>query len=87
MSTNNNIIFVLSGYENSRRNTFDGTNLNESTRINKSLNALLNVIHAINANESRVPYRESKLARALQDSFGGNSHISVLFCLVGYSFL
>ncbi|CAH1438997.1 unnamed protein product [Lactuca virosa] len=71
----------LAGYENSRRNTFDGTNLNESTRINKSLNALLNVIHAINANESRVPYRESKLARALQDSFGGNSHISMLFCL------
>ncbi|KAI3519485.1 hypothetical protein L1887_08646 [Cichorium endivia] len=73
----------LAGYENARRNTIDGsgTNLVESTRINKSLNALLNVIHALNANETRVPYRESKVARVLQDSLGGNNHISMIFCL------
>lgn len=73
----------LAGYENARRNTIDGsgTNLAESTRINKSLNALLNVIHALNANETRVPYRESKVARVLQDSLGGNNHISMIFCL------
>ncbi|KAL4575820.1 hypothetical protein LXL04_011907 [Taraxacum kok-saghyz] len=71
----------LAGYENARRNTIDGPNISESTRINKSLNALVNVINALNANESRVPFRESKLARVLQDSLGGNNHISMLFCL------
>lgn len=78
----NNIYFL--GYENARRNSIDGTNLIESANINKSLNALLNVIHAINANEIRVPYRESIIARVLQDSLGRNNHISMLVCLVSY---
>ncbi|KAI7731955.1 hypothetical protein M8C21_008967 [Ambrosia artemisiifolia] len=71
----------LAGYENARRNSIDATNFIEGTQINKSLNALLNVIHAVNANETRVPYRESKLARVLQDSLGGNNHISMIVCL------
>ncbi|KAI3800179.1 hypothetical protein L1987_35489 [Smallanthus sonchifolius] len=71
----------LAGYENARRNSIDGTNFIEGTQINKSLNALLNVIHAVNANEARVPYRESKLARVLQDSLPGNNHISMIVCL------
>ncbi|KAJ0705528.1 putative plus-end-directed kinesin ATPase [Helianthus annuus] len=74
----------LAGYENARRNSIDTTNFIEATHINKSLNALLNVIHAVNANETRVPYRESKLARVLQDSLGGNNHISVIVCLNPY---
>ncbi|KAL8192741.1 hypothetical protein R6Q57_027189 [Mikania cordata] len=71
----------LAGYENARRNSTDGTNFIEGTQINKSLNALLNVIHAVSANETRVPYRESKLARVLQGSLGGNNHISMIVCL------
>ncbi|KAI3793019.1 hypothetical protein L1987_35631 [Smallanthus sonchifolius] len=71
----------LAGYENARRNSTDGTNFIEGTQINKSLNALLNVIYAVNANEARVPYRESKLARVLQDSLRGNNHISMIVCL------
>nr|XP_043634035.1 kinesin-like protein KIN-10C [Erigeron canadensis] len=71
----------LIGYENPRRNSIDGTNFVQDSQINKSLNAFLNVIYAINANESRVPYRESKLARVLQDSFGGNNLISILVFL------
>ncbi|KAI3820182.1 hypothetical protein L1987_14040 [Smallanthus sonchifolius] len=72
----------LAGYENSRRNSTDGTNFIEGTQINKSLNALFNVIHGVNANEARVPYRESKLARVLQDSLGGNNHIFMIVCLI-----
>lgn len=71
----------LAGYENAKRNSNDGTNFVEGTLINKSLNSLFNVIHAVNANESRVPYRESKITRVLQDSLGGNNHISMLVCL------
>ncbi|KAK9060879.1 hypothetical protein SSX86_018059 [Deinandra increscens subsp. villosa] len=71
----------LAGYEIARKNSIDGANFIEGTQINKSLNALLNVIHAVNANEIRVPYRESKLGRVLQDSLGGNNHISMIVCL------
>ncbi|PWA66065.1 kinesin motor domain-containing protein [Artemisia annua] len=70
----------LAGYENTR-SSIDGTNCVEVKQINKSLNALLNVIQAINASESRVPYRESKVARMLQDSVGGTNNISMLVCL------
>ncbi|KAI3505094.1 hypothetical protein L1887_26994 [Cichorium endivia] len=73
----------LASYEYARRNTIDGsgTNLAESTRINKSLNALLNVIHALYANETCVPCRESKVAQVLQYSLGGNNNVSMIFCL------
>ncbi|PSR93458.1 Kinesin-like protein [Actinidia chinensis var. chinensis] len=71
----------LSGYEDARRKSFEGLILVESSRFNKSLYALLNVIYAINANETRVPYRESKLTRMLQNSFGGTNHVLMLTCL------
>ncbi|PSS33062.1 Kinesin-like protein [Actinidia chinensis var. chinensis] len=71
----------LAGYEDARRKSFEGLNLVESSRFNKSLYALLNVIYAINANETHVPYRESKLTRMLQNSFGGANHVLMLTCL------
>ncbi|KAI7745464.1 hypothetical protein M8C21_010480, partial [Ambrosia artemisiifolia] len=71
----------LAGYESTRSNSIVGPEFIESIQINRSLNALLNVIHALNANETRVPYRESKLARTLQDSLCGNSHVSLIVCL------
>lgn len=77
-------ILYLSGYENARRNSIDGSSFIEGTQINKSLNAFVNIINAVNANETRVPYRESKLARVLQDCLGGNNHISMIVCLVSW---
>ncbi|KAK3037187.1 hypothetical protein RJ639_030080 [Escallonia herrerae] len=71
----------LAGYEDARRNSSDGISLAESTRINKSLYSLMNVVYALNANESRVPYRESKLTRMLQDSLGGANFVLMLTCL------
>ncbi|CAI9771919.1 unnamed protein product [Fraxinus pennsylvanica] len=71
----------LAGYEDPRRNIKDGTIFTESNRTNKSLYTLLNVVHALNVNEKRVPYRESELTRILQDSLSGTSHVLILTCL------
>ncbi|CAN4087735.1 unnamed protein product [Withania somnifera] len=71
----------LAGYEDSRRSSKDGITLTESTRINKSLYAIMNVVYALNTNEKRVPYREGKLTRMLQESLGGSNHVLLLTCL------
>ncbi|OIT33352.1 PREDICTED: kinesin-like protein KIN-10C [Nicotiana attenuata] len=71
----------LAGYEDSRRSSKDGVTLTESARINKSLYGIMNVVYALNTNEKRVPYRESKLTRMLQESLGGSSHVLLLTCL------
>ncbi|XP_042031296.1 kinesin-like protein KIN-10C isoform X1 [Salvia splendens] len=78
----NKINFVdLAGYEDLRKNSRQGTAPVDSNRKNKSLYALLNVISAISANETRVPYRESKLTRILQDSLCGGNRVLLLTCL------
>ncbi|CBI22700.3 unnamed protein product, partial [Vitis vinifera] len=71
----------LAGYEDTRKKSVDGPNLMENTKINKSLYALQNVVYALSVNESHVPYRESKLTRMLQDSFGGMNQILMVTCL------
>lgn len=71
----------LAGYEDSRRSSKDGITLTESARINKSLYGIMNVVYALNTNEKRVPYRESKLTRMLQESLGGSNHVLLLTCL------
>ncbi|KAL6509301.1 hypothetical protein OROGR_022611 [Orobanche gracilis] len=77
----NKISFVdLAGYEDPRKSSRDGITVAESNRNNK-LYALLNVVNAIAINEIRVPYRESKLTRILQDSLGGTSHVLLITCL------
>ncbi|EYU25107.1 hypothetical protein MIMGU_mgv1a003181mg [Erythranthe guttata] len=74
-------IFLL-GYEDPRKSCRDeNTPAESSCKNNKLLHALLNVISAINSNEIRVPYRESKLTRILQDSLGGTSRVLLLTCL------
>lgn len=40
------------------------------------------MIYALNNNKTRVPYRESKLTRILQDSLGGISRALMVACLV-----
>ncbi|KAJ7514479.1 hypothetical protein O6H91_23G045800 [Diphasiastrum complanatum] len=71
----------LAGNEDNRRTGNEGVRLAESSRINQSLFALSNVINALNANEVRVPYRDSKLTRILQDSLGGTSSALMIACL------
>ncbi|KAF8412244.1 hypothetical protein HHK36_000204 [Tetracentron sinense] len=71
----------LAGYEDTKRKSNDGHHLVEGTRINKSIYTFQNVVYALNANESHVPYRESKLTRVLQDSLGGTSTTLMINCL------
>ncbi|KAG5092060.1 hypothetical protein JHK82_050838 [Glycine max] len=71
----------LAGNEDNRRTCNEGIRLQESAKINQSLFALSNVIYALNNNKTRVPYRESKLTRILQDSLGGTSRALMIACL------
>lgn len=55
--------------------------LDEAKTINKSLLALGNVIFALAESTKKrkhVPYRDSKLTRILQNSFGGNSRTCLI---------
>lgn len=63
----------LAGSEDNRRTANSGVRLKESGAINTSLFVLGKVVDALNAKQARVPYRDSKLTRMLQDSLGGNS--------------
>lgn len=73
---------IQPGNEDNRRTCNEGIRLQESAKINQSLFALSNVIYALNNNRPRVPYRESKLTRILQDSLGGTSRALMVACLV-----
>ena len=74
------------GNEDNRKTGNDGVRLVESSSINQSLFALSNVINALNSNEPRVPYRDSKLTRILQDSLGGKTRSIMIACLVNIVF-
>ncbi|KAH7294691.1 hypothetical protein KP509_27G013700 [Ceratopteris richardii] len=71
----------LAGNEDNRRTGNEGHRLVESSRINQDLFVLSNVISALSSNEPRVPYRDSKLTRILQDSLGGTSRAIMIVCL------
>ncbi|XP_046579389.1 LOW QUALITY PROTEIN: kinesin-like protein KIF22 [Haliotis rubra] len=64
----------LAGSEDNRRTGNKGIRLKESGAINKSLFSLGEVVDAINCGLPRIPYRNSKLTRLLQDSIGGSCH-------------
>uniref|UniRef100_A0A6U1FLY8 Kinesin motor domain-containing protein n=1 Tax=Tetraselmis chuii TaxID=63592 RepID=A0A6U1FLY8_9CHLO len=51
----------------------DKDRLDEARAINKSLSALGDVVAALTAGESFVPYRNHKLTQLMSDSLGGNA--------------
>ncbi|KAH9006410.1 P-loop containing nucleoside triphosphate hydrolase protein [Lactarius hatsudake] len=69
----------LAGSENNKLTGNDPSRLQESAAINKSLSVLGQVVHALNTGASRIPYRNSKLTRILQDALGG-SCVGLLIC-------
>ncbi|XP_033975348.1 kinesin-like protein KIF22 isoform X2 [Trematomus bernacchii] len=65
----------LAGSEDNRRTGNQGIRLKESGAINLSLFTLSKVVDSLNSSTAvRVPYRDSKLTRLLQDSLGGSAH-------------
>lgn len=75
----------LAGSEDNRRTGNRGERLVESSNINQSLFVLGKVVNALSKQEQRVPYRDSKLTRILQDSLGGNSHSILIANVAGSS--
>ncbi|PFH48968.1 hypothetical protein AMATHDRAFT_5329 [Amanita thiersii Skay4041] len=69
----------LAGSENNKLTGNDPSRMAESAAINKSLSVLGQVVHALNQGASRIPYRNSKLTRLLQDALGGSS-VGLLIC-------
>jgi kinesin family protein 22 len=70
----------LAGSEDNKRTGNHGKRMNESCHINKSLFALGQVVEALNKSQTRIPYRESKITRFLQDSLGGKSIGVLIAC-------
>lgn len=71
----------LAGSEKVHLSGVTGNGLEEAKKINLSLSALGNVIHALINGSDHVPYRDSKLTRLLQESLGGNYKTTILIAL------
>ncbi|OLY83549.1 Kinesin-like protein KIF22-A [Smittium mucronatum] len=86
----------LAGSEDNRKTDNNRERMKESTAINQSLFVLGKVIEALNSGavsfsyfvKSRIPYRDSKMTRILQDSLGGGSKSMMIVNIApGESFL
>eukprot|EP00698_Gefionella_okellyi_P018803 TRINITY_DN567_c0_g1_i4.p1 TRINITY_DN567_c0_g1~~TRINITY_DN567_c0_g1_i4.p1 ORF type:complete len:434 (+),score=85.02 TRINITY_DN567_c0_g1_i4:72-1373(+) len=68
----------LAGSEKVSKTKAEGLRLAEAGNINKALLALGNVINALASRKGHIPYRDSKLTRLLQNSFGGNARTTLV---------
>ena len=66
----------LAGSEDNRRTENGKERMVESASINRSLFTLAKCVEAISQNQSRIPYRESKMTRIL--SLGQNDGLTVM---------
>ncbi|KAI5128524.1 kinesin family member 22 [Nematocida parisii] len=75
----------LAGSENNKRTGNEGMSMVESASINRSLFVLNKVIESLGKGNARIPYRDSKLTRILQDSLGGLSDCALIVNIQGDS--
>ena len=69
----------LAGSERVKKSQVSAHRLDEAKKINFSLAALGNCIHALtDSKQQHVPFRDSKLTRILSDSLGGNSKTALV---------
>nr|KAJ3422970.1 Kinesin-like protein kif22 [Polyrhizophydium stewartii] len=73
-------IIDLAGSEDNKRTGNVGARMVESGAINKSLFVLGQVVEALNKGHPRIPYRDSKITRFLQDSLGGGALGLMIAC-------
>jgi len=71
----------LAGCERVKKSGVKGKHFKEAMAINRSLLALGNVVNALAAKKSHVPFRNSKLTRILDGSIGGNCRTALLVCV------
>jgi len=71
----------LAGSERVKKSGVKGKHFKEAMAINRSLFALGNVVNALAAKKSHVPFRNSKLTRILDGSIGGNCRTALLVCV------
>jgi kinesin family protein 5 len=77
----------LAGSERVSKTVATGARLQEAANINRSLSTLGTIILALTDGKStHIPYRDSKLTRILQDSFGGNAHTTLILTCSPSSF-
>lgn len=76
----------LAGSEKVSKTGAVGETLEEAKKINLSLSALGNVIHALTLKKEHIPYRDSKLTRILQESLGGNYKTSLIITCSPHSY-
>ena len=76
----------LAGSEKVSKTGAVGETLEEAKKINLSLSALGNVIHALTSKREHIPYRDSKLTRILQESLGGNYKTSLIITCSPHSY-
>jgi len=74
-------IVDLAGSERVKKSGVKGIHFKEAMSINGSLLALGNVVNALAAKKSHVPFRNSKLTRILDGSIGGNCRTALLVCV------
>ena len=68
----------LAGSENIGRSGAKDERKKEAGMINQSLLTLGRVITSLTDHQAHVPYRESKLTRILQESFGGRAKTCII---------
>ncbi|KAJ1264012.1 hypothetical protein BS78_09G230600 [Paspalum vaginatum] len=70
----------LAGYVDTKQKNYGGGGLTPSNS-KKSLYAVMDVVQALNSNQSFIPYRKSKITHILQDSLCKTSVAVLLACL------
>lgn len=73
----------LAGSERVKKTKASASRLDEAKKINFSLSALGNCIHALSepGKQGHVPFRDSKLTRLLSESLGGNAKTSLIITI------
>lgn len=75
----------LAGSERVWKSGAEGERLKEAQNINRSLLALGDVIQALKAHQTHIPFRNSRLTYLLQDSLGKGNKTAMVVQVQGFT--